>query len=194
MHELNTMEIDVTHAQTEIDIYLEKLYEFLDTGVLKMHPKLYMRAYTLIVRLSDEYDKSEQIYQIYEDKLQAHIKNRVIAQLDAKIGDSAQFLREYNILSKKYMLMVYTMNKIFYYLDKYFLKNALKMSLSEKALDLYRTNVFDKYLVQLRKSIFEEIRKDREDEVVEKNEIKYSVLQFVHMGSHEKVTLQKKEG
>jgi len=193
LQDLNTREISMDDAEREIDIYLEKVQDFLNTGELRMHPKLYMRAYTLIVRLSDEYDKSEDIYQIYEERLLKHILIRVIPLLQQSTGDSAQFLKQYNIQFKKFTFMVYTMNKIFYYLDKYFLKNALKMSLSEKALDLYRSQVFDKYLDHLRRSIFEEIRKDREDEIVDKGELKSSILQFIYMGFNEKVVLKKIE-
>jgi len=71
--DLNTPEITVDDARREIDNYLVKLNQFLETGVLRMDPKLYMRAYTFIIRLSDEYDESETVYRIYEEILDNHI-------------------------------------------------------------------------------------------------------------------------
>jgi len=95
--------------------------------------------------------------------------------LNSKKGASAQFLAEYNTLFKKYTLMVFTLYKIFCYLDKYFLKNANMQSLTEKALDLFRAKVFNKFIEDLRRSLLEEIRKDREDEVVEIDNLKEAI-------------------
>ena len=71
---------------------------------------------------------------------------------------------------------MFTMVRIFKHLDDYYLKNLPMMSLTERALEFYRTSVFDKYLAQLRDSIFKEIGKDREDEVVDVDEIKNSAI------------------
>lgn len=67
------------------------------------------------------------------------------------------------------------------------------MSLTEKALDLYRENIFKIYEFTLRDSILKEIYKDRENEIVDKDLIKQSVKQFAYMGYGDRINLKKVE-
>jgi hypothetical protein len=70
------------------------------------------------------------------------------------------------------------MKKLVVYLDRYHLKTANQQSLTETALNIWRAEIYKKKLLALRRSILAEIQKDRENDMVEKELIKYSVKQF----------------
>ena len=86
------------------------------------------------------------------------------------------------------------MNKVMNYLDRFHLKNAGDHSLTQTSLQIFRQNIYKKYLIELRKSILEEIRKDRENELVDNILVKCSIKQFIYMGYDQKVVIKKFEG
>ena len=85
------------------------------------------------------------------------------------------------------------MRKLYDYLDRYFLKNAGEkcQSLTETALSLFKKKIFEKRKFDLTKAILNEIYKDRENEIVDKDLIKDSVNQFIYMGYEKKVGMKK---
>ena len=66
-------DISLADGEREIDNYLKILFNFLDTGKLKQDPKQYMRTYTCIVKLSDEYDLSAELYEIFKQRIDQYI-------------------------------------------------------------------------------------------------------------------------
>jgi len=69
------------------------------------------------------------------------------------------------------------MKKMFDYLDRYFLKNGQERNphLIETALIIFKENVFLKEINEIRRSILNEIEKDRLDEMVEVDVIKGAI-------------------
>lgn len=47
-----------------------------------------MIAYTYIVKMSDEYDESQALYDIYKNKIESYIHHRVQRPLQNKMGQS----------------------------------------------------------------------------------------------------------
>ena len=122
-----------------------------------------MKTYNCVVKLSDEYNISEDLYRLYKEKIEAYIK--IIEDgIKPKVGDAHEFLEKNNTYWSKYTLMVNSMNKVMNYLDRFHLKNAGDCSLTQTSLQLFRYNIFRKYLPEFRKSILELIRRDRENE------------------------------
>jgi hypothetical protein len=116
--------------------------------------------------------------------------------IQAKVGDSNQFLEEYIAQWKKFSIFTFSMKKLFDYLDRYYLKNGSErcQNLVETALNQFRENVFNHRLNDLRRAILEEIKKDRENEITDKDLIKEGVNQFIYMGYEKKTILKKLEG
>lgn len=82
-----------------------------------------MKTYHCIVKLSDEYNISEDLYRIYKEKIEAYIKI-IDANIRKKIGSPNDFLQEYIRMWGKYTIFVHSMNKVMNYLDRFHLKNA----------------------------------------------------------------------
>jgi len=87
-----------------------------------------MDSYSGILRLSDEQDKSAELYDVYQQRLTMFITSTVEVNLRKKRAsygsDSREFLQEYCSQWKKFTIYVFTLKKQFDYLDRYFLKNA----------------------------------------------------------------------
>lgn len=92
--------------------------------------------------------------------------------------------------------MVFALKKMFEYLDRYYLKNGAEraQNLTETALSKFKDLVFTDKRVELRRSILEEIQKDRLNEIVDKDLIKDSIWQFMYMGFEKKTTIKKIDG
>jgi hypothetical protein len=148
--------------------------EYLQTAKLAIQPKQYMKTYHCIVKLSDEYNVSEDLYRIYKEKVESYIKI-IRANITKKQGNPEAFLQEYKTAWEKYTLFVHSMNKVMNYLDRFHLKNAGDQSLTQTSLQLYRQNIYKPWLPELRKSILEQIRKDRENDVVNYELIKHGI-------------------
>ena len=63
----------------------------------------------------------------------------------------------------------------------------------ETAQIIFKENVFQKEINEIRRSILNEIEKDRLDEMVEMDVIKGGIYQFMYMGFAKKIGIQKLE-
>ena len=70
-------DLSLADGEREIDSYLQILFNYLDTGTMKQNPRQYMKTYTCIVKLSDECDKSAELYQIFQQRIDSYIQLRV---------------------------------------------------------------------------------------------------------------------
>ena len=154
-------DLSLADGEREIDNYLQILFNYLDTGIMKQNPRQYMKTYTCIVKLSDECDKSAELYQIFQQRIDHYIQNRVQKALQNKMGQSQEFLKEYCEQWKKFAIFTFCMKKIFEYLDRYHLKNAGALSLTDTALEYFRKSIFTSRITQVRRCILDEIEKDR---------------------------------
>ena len=87
--------ITLEDGKREIDIYISKIFEFLKTGKMNLPPKQYMKTYSCIIKLSDEFDQGADLYNIYKEKIDHYLENEVYEKIKGKIGDSQEFLSEY---------------------------------------------------------------------------------------------------
>ena len=113
-----------------------------------------MKTYHCIVKLSDEYGISEDLYRIYKQRIESYVAQIQVA-IAAKAGDAHEFLAEYIKYWGKYTIFVHSMNKVMNYLDRFHLKNAGDQSLTQTSLQIFRNSIYRKWLVELRKSILE---------------------------------------
>lgn len=114
-----TMEI----GAEQIEKYCKAILEYLTSGKLVMEPKQYMKTYHCIVKLSDEYGMSENLYRIYKEQIEGYVRV-IFAAIEKKVGVSHEFLAEYIKYWDKYTIFVHSMSKVMNYLDRFHLKNA----------------------------------------------------------------------
>ena len=56
-------------GEREINKYIKDLFAYLDTLVPRNSAAQFMKAYSLILRLSDETDKSAELFDIFKKKI-----------------------------------------------------------------------------------------------------------------------------
>ena len=128
MEDYNTIDITLQMGEQEIDKFSGFILEYLSTQKYSYTPKMYMKAYTFIVRLCDEYDMASDLYRKYLNLFQLFIDKHVLPAIQNKAGDSREFLAEYIIQWKKFTIFTFSMKKLFDYLDRYYLKNGAERS------------------------------------------------------------------
>jgi hypothetical protein len=67
--------ITLEDGKREIDIYISKIFEFLETGKMNLNPKQYMKTYSCIIKLSDELDMGADLYNIFREKIGLYLDN-----------------------------------------------------------------------------------------------------------------------
>ena len=99
-----------------------------------------MACYNCIVKLSDETDNAADLYIIYKKKLDDKTKS-YLSNLRAVIGDSKLFLRKFSEQWKNFTTFLVCLQKMFHYLDRYYLKNGAEksMTLTETALSIWKS-------------------------------------------------------
>lgn len=186
--------ITVDKGKRDIEMYIQAIKVFMETGTVTMTPKMFMQAYTSVNRMCDELDKGADLYMYYQEILKGYLDENASWLRQNQAKSDSEYLESYTRLWSKYSLLVMAINKIFNYLDRYFLKNQRNLSLTDKALDIFREHVFLREVVKLRNSIYSLITREREDELVDLDLVKMGIQQFVYMGFEQKTLLRKIDG
>ena len=74
------------------------------------------------------------------------------------------------------------LDKMFDYLNRYFLKNQSMKSLGQTALVKFNELFYERIKTDLRDVILEQISKDRNNEIIDKDVLKKSIQCYVDMG------------
>ena len=138
--------VTLKQGKEEIDNYLKCVNEFQKCGKVTIRPGQYMACYNCIVKLSDETDNAADLYIIYKKKLDDKTKS-YLSNLRAVIGDSKLFLRKFSEQWKNFTTFLVCLQKMFHYLDRYYLKNGAEksMTLTETALSIWKSKIFDEF-------------------------------------------------
>ena len=146
---------DIKTAKKELEKEMIKgILEYLKNGTFpKNNPNSYMNAYTIVQNMSDLGDNEcENLFNYHNSIISRFIDDSnksVNKESNINLIDSViKHTRNINFL-------IYWMNRIFIYLDRFYTKAKNKQSLSKNALDLYRGNFF----VPLQKDIHREVNK-----------------------------------
>lgn len=130
---------------------------------------------------------------MYKDKTKEMLV-RIDKAIMEKQSDSKEFLIEYVKQWKYFTIFVATMNRLFQYLDNFHLKNQGANSLAETALELFRDQIFKGRPSALRTGILQEVKKDRDGQVIDHQQVKVAVGQYIYMGYEPVIKLLKKTG
>eukprot|EP00361_Fabrea_salina_P007359 CAMPEP_0202440492 /NCGR_PEP_ID=MMETSP1345-20130828/36726_1 /ASSEMBLY_ACC=CAM_ASM_000843 /TAXON_ID=342563 /ORGANISM="Fabrea Fabrea salina" /LENGTH=737 /DNA_ID=CAMNT_0049055097 /DNA_START=1 /DNA_END=2214 /DNA_ORIENTATION=+ len=168
---------------------IENLFEYLDTGVFNNRSnETYVKAYGTVLELADQEDFSELLYNYYIDTIKNYTIENVKKSLSEQTGET--FLSNLVKRWENHKILVYWMRKIFMYLDKYHVKNTQSTPLFQVGLEIFREEIFEGIAGHLRGVIIEQIRKEREGQLIDRNLLKEVLLCFVQVGLTE-VSIEK---
>ena len=74
------------------------------------------------------------------------------------------------------------LDRMFDYLNRYYLKNQCLPSLGEKCMSYYKTIYYERQKHELRTALLQQITKDRRGEIINKEVLKKAIGCYVDMG------------
>ena len=84
---------DGRHALQEYDTLIQN---YLKTGKIDIKPKQFIETYSMIVKLSDESDMSEELYYVYKEQFKAYMETHVLPAITKNVGNSSAIVQEVN--------------------------------------------------------------------------------------------------
>ena len=160
---LNQSHMDFETAKTEIETeMINDILGYLKYGNFpknKNKPKSFMNAYTAVNKCVDEGDDpSRQLLDYHNEIIKEYIEECFI---DFKKENERNLIEVFIRYSDRIKELIYWMNIIFTYLDRFFTKAKVKVSLAKGALNLYQTYFFEDLQIDLFIKINELIKEDR---------------------------------
>ena len=130
---------------------INKLFEYFKTGHIEIKPSEYIDLFAAVQTTADiDVTHSGKLFEYYQQKIENYIvecKNKLIKEGKTNIID------EFLLHTKNIYFFIFSMYRVFCYLDRFYTKAKKKPSLPSTAMNLY-------------KSIFYEVFKDNiQDEI-----------------------------
>ena len=123
---MEDVEISLDDGRQALQQYDNLIQNYLKTGKIDIKPKQFIETYSMIVKLSDESDMSEELYFVYKEQFKAYMETHVLPAITKHVGDSSAIVSEFNSQWKQFGIYTFSMKKMYDYLDRYYLKNGGK--------------------------------------------------------------------
>ena len=135
-------EIDIGECKRFIyDNYVGKLLRFLRGEVSRVANNMeFMKVYQVIIYQCDNTDNNEEINQICEEFIAEYLQNEVSPKIKGKHGE--QLIQNLVSVWDNYCIYSKMMDRIFEYLNRFYLKNSQMPHIGERCLEMFRTSIF----------------------------------------------------
>ena len=148
-------------------LIINNIFEYLKIGDFPViQPNIFLKA-VFIVELFADKGNDNKLYD-YHNKT---IENYVI-ECTKKLSSGNINLDEYFFYTKNINFLIYWMNRIFGYLDRWYTKVKVKVSLSEGAMKIYKSILFEKLKSKIFIEVGRLINEERKGNIESKNKIK----------------------
>ena len=139
---------------------VNNILEYLNHGVFPNNkPNSYMNAYTAAHVLSDLGDKqSADLLNYHNNTIESYIidcKKKLNKETNNNLIDA------FILHTEHITFLIYWMNRIFCYLDRFYTKAKIKVSLAKGAMDLYKTRFFNDFQKNICIEVNKLIKEDR---------------------------------
>ena len=166
----STKDIKVAKKELEKEM-IRGILEYVRNGTFPNNsPNSYMNAYTIVQNMADLGDvESENLFNYHNSTIQGYIEDcyKIISR-----EYTAQFIDTFIKLTDNINFLIYWMNRIFTYLDRFYTKAKSKNSLCQNAIGLYKTFFFDKIEDTIYKEVNKLIKEDRNCNIESRPKIK----------------------
>ena len=132
-----------------------KIFEFFKTGQYGVKPGDYMILYTTVQAvcddlLDDDLINSKEMYEYYKQTIESYIidcKKKLINEGKDNIID------EFLLHTRNIKFFIFQMQRVFCYLDRFYVKVKKTKSLSEIAFDLYKSLFYEEFKDKIQEEI-----------------------------------------
>ena len=134
---------DIKEAKKMLEKEMIKgLLEYLKNGIFPNNsPNSYMNSYTIVNNMCDRGDQEcEALYDYHSKTVQKYIEDcyKIVSK------ESSNHLIEAVIeQTEKINFLIYWMFRIFTYLDRFYTKSKIKITLSQNSIRLYKEHFFN---------------------------------------------------
>ena len=170
---------DIKTARKELEKEMIKgILEYLRNGTFPNNsPNSYMNAYTIVQGMADVGDtESEALFNYHNKTIQGYIED--CSNLIKK-ESKGQLIDSFSKQTEHINFLIYWMNRIFTYLDRFYTKAKNKHSLSENAISLYRQFFFDPVQTDIYTEVNKLIKEDRNCNIESRPKIK-TILKILY--------------
>ena len=152
---------DIRVAKKELDKEMIKgILEYVRNGIFPNNsPNSYMNAYTIVQNMADLGDaESEALFDHYNKTIQKFIEDcyKIVSK-----ETTTQLIDSFIKQTENINFLIYWMNRIFTYLDRFFTKAKNKNSLSQNAIRLYKEYLFNPLEEDIYREVNKLIKEDR---------------------------------
>ena len=152
---------DFKAAKEEIEKeMINNLLEYLRNGILpNNNPNSYMNAYVAVNDCANEGDNPRrQLLEYHNKTIELYIQdcyNKLIEE------NTHNLINAFIYYTDHITLLIYWMNIIFGYLDRFFTLTKIKVTLAKSALNIYEQNFFEKIKIDVFIEVDKLIKEDR---------------------------------
>ena len=141
------------------DTMIKGLLEYVKNGTFPGNsPNSYMDAYTTVQSFADEGDsEGEELFKHHNKIIRNYITD---CNKKMKEISSSQLVDNFLDCTGNINFLIYWMNRIFTYLDRFFVRSKGKNTLAKEAIEIYHHEFFD----ELKNNLFKELGKLIEDD------------------------------
>jgi len=103
--------------------YVDKVMDYLLTKTNAISPRDFTEVYSIVMEETDANDNSKDLHSYAKDLMRDFCKNKVLKKLMQSSKDSSELLAEYARLFENMKVFTHSLNKLFNYLNRFYLKN-----------------------------------------------------------------------
>lgn len=145
--------------------------------------KDFSSLYTIVYKMCTQrqpYNWSEKLYVRYGEAVHRYVQQHVLPALSGKTGIG--LLSELRRRWENHKLYIKWMEKIFQYLDRYFVNMRSVDPLKTKGLQIFKSQVFDEIYTEATKAVLELIDAEREGNTIPEDIVQAVVEMYVWLG------------
>ena len=157
---------------------IKNILEYLKNGVFpNNNPHSYMNAYTIVQALSDMGDdKNRELLNYHNQTIENYI---IDCKKELSTENNANLIDGFLLHTEHITFLIYWMNRIFCYLDRFYTKQKSKTSLAKHAMNLYNNIFFDEFKSDIFIEVNKLIKEERNGNLESRNKIK-SVMKILN--------------
>lgn len=140
----------------------------------------FMKVYEVVMNQCDAQDNGQGLYAYFQKIIADYVEEQALPYTLGKKG--TQLLEAWVEQWNNYTIFCKLLNRMFDYLNRYYLKNQSMNSLGVTSLKHFVSHFYERVKQDLLKALLEELTKDRNGEIINQDCIKAAIKTYVDMG------------
>mmetsp|Transcript_3091 Transcript_3091/g.7150 ORF Transcript_3091/g.7150 Transcript_3091/m.7150 type:complete len:760 (-) Transcript_3091:39-2318(-) len=192
--ELNLETMTVEQGLQEIEVQrVQPLLAYLRTGIFENKTNMsFMTAYSVVVQFGDQQQHSFKLYSYYKEVISDYYRD-TMKQLQQLAGED--LLNALAQLWEKNTILVFWMQRVFQYLDRFFTKSSTEYpDLFKAAVHAFTEHVYIKLKARCVEAMVAQVNRERDGAEVDQDVLRRLVEMLCTVGDTAPKILKQKDG